>query len=348
MSTGDSKRPVENGKDSAAKKQKTAPALLDSIGQNLTKTQTELKKTRTQEKFDPVQHAVQFLFSSTRSINLPPQTQFEVELRFGLTPGGFRPGILKHHFDFLCTYLSKELRVTANYSEVTDYFYEPTDEPKSKYRISFDEKDKRVLRKQRKFKQQGWNRDLACADLPYDARWAIATETDLPKPETLPDGYVRRREKTRWSFPVCNEKKVELWRVDLTMVRTFEQRLTGDSEVPIYELEFELSETGVQICQQLPQEKVSDFITQFWEFVMKTMRKLTESNDSAFFADIKWRHVAYDDLQDLREGVINHVPDAKPGWTQFPGSMPINFSRRHLSHVQKNRYWISEKTDGIR
>jgi hypothetical protein len=33
---------------------------------------------------------------------------------------------------------------------------------------------------------------------------------------------------------------------------------------------------------------------------------------------------------------------------EFPGSMPVTFSRRHFAIVQSNPYFVSEKTDGIR
>jgi mRNA guanylyltransferase len=34
--------------------------------------------------------------------------------------------------------------------------------------------------------------------------------------------------------------------------------------------------------------------------------------------------------------------------TEFPGSMPIVFSRRYFPIVQTKTYFVSEKTDGIR
>lgn len=32
----------------------------------------------------------------------------------------------------------------------------------------------------------------------------------------------------------------------------------------------------------------------------------------------------------------------------FPGSMPINFSRRIMNDLQSKEYFVSEKTDGVR
>jgi mRNA guanylyltransferase len=32
----------------------------------------------------------------------------------------------------------------------------------------------------------------------------------------------------------------------------------------------------------------------------------------------------------------------------FPGTMPVGFSKKHIEKVQREKYWVSEKTDGVR
>ncbi|KAF2008574.1 mRNA capping enzyme, alpha subunit [Aaosphaeria arxii CBS 175.79] len=56
-------------------------------------------------------------------------------------------------------------------------------------------------------------------------------------------------------------------------------------------------------------------------------------------------HVAPQDAEELR-GVVADLLERES--TRFPGAQPVSFAREHISELQRNEYFMCEKTDGIR
>jgi mRNA guanylyltransferase len=51
------------------------------------------------------------------------------------------------------------------------------------------------------------------------------------------------------------------------------------------------------------------------------------------------------EAEQLREVVANLLDRDNP---RFPGAQPVSFAREHIAELQRNEYFMCEKTDGIR
>ena len=164
---------------------------------------------------------------------------------------------------------------------------------------------------------------------PYDVRVAVSCEfpnqdlpngiVDLPSPES-------EREKDRTSI-VGREL-----RIDLTQVI--------DRNEKLYEVEVELKPNAVQDWLTMGDDAqafkiASEHSAQLWNIVKYFM----PGAGHAFK-----RRWGFDGAAEIQQAYRNLVPRKD----SFPGTMPVGFARWHIPHIKSRKYWVAEKTDGVR
>jgi len=120
-------------------------------------------------------------------------------------------------------------------------------------------------------------------------------------------------------------------------------RNTGKEEQQtLYELEFEFSEDVADICRAKNGQMISKLSTMFWDSVIPLLSNLSKSTDSVFFKDINLQKITVlEEIADLREQVITWIPRINDTTSEeFPGSIPINFSRRYFPDIQSKKYFV--------
>jgi len=274
--------------------------------------------------------------------------KLELEIRAGTTtvlPNGktkFTPGILKPDWDAYYHALKQDKDMKCEYSTQLLYYFEVDNS--SNVRINFDESLQKPLSSQ--MKERVSIDDLELSVVPYACRIALAKESDLPTPENLPEKHKLHRRTIRWSFASKREKN---WKIDLTEVHTV---IAGETDEKVtYELEFEFDEEVIKICKSSDEVQIKSIATKFWDFAIRFLNHLHKSGgDSHFDQFCKMTKVTEPDvISALREFVVEWIPGLQNDQSgDFPGSMPINLGRKHLSMIGSSKYFVSEKTDGVR
>jgi len=267
------------------------------------------------------------------------QDGLEVEIRFGLLiEGRFIARVEEEEFMRVREWLST-MRPRESHSRTTDVSYKVTNENNQSYRVQTNVDTNAITAQTKTVKQRA---NFCTQSMLYDLRFGVSVEKAVEIDQHLHlQKPISKRNKERWSFAL-DEWGVQ---VDLTMVTpviiNYQKQICQDV---VHEIEIEL----------LPSRSYTDeFITKLWTLVFEIMEKMRGTNLKADiptteeFDRIQSTKVV--DATELKKRLYQGISTLKnPSALNFPGSMPVNFSRRHFPLLQKNSYFVSEKTDGIR
>lgn len=303
-------------------------------------------------QLDPAEEARNQINAALESIqSIKTQGIVEVEVRLGILQDSynykrefmgksFTPGVRKEDFHFLRQMLEADKTKQFSFGKEIDFFVE-TD--KGRVRVTYDGSETQLIRCQKKIKQS--DLDLQLPSAQYDCRVGIATEVDVVDTSQVDTSkYEMKREKERWSFTGTNSS----YRIDLTRATSSRgPYATKDLDVePVtYEVEIEFTQATVDRCRKGGSKAVS---ISLWTYLTTFLQPLQSAAcDAAGFEGLSLLKVPRTDLEGMRNFVNSCIPQLN-GTDAFPGSMPVNFSRRYIPYIQQNDYYISEKTDGIR
>eukprot|EP01119_Soliformovum_irregulare_P021512 TRINITY_DN7175_c0_g1_i1.p1 TRINITY_DN7175_c0_g1~~TRINITY_DN7175_c0_g1_i1.p1 ORF type:complete len:667 (-),score=199.63 TRINITY_DN7175_c0_g1_i1:7-2007(-) len=271
----------------------------------------------------------------------------EINIRLGLVLGeAFREGIRKPDFELVLSKLSSFLKIpseTIVVQKYSDYTYQHGD---GRIHILYDEKQKQCLKAFLRKHISGESKRFPFG--PYDVSIGLAKEVEYDTPSTLLEEWLNKREVTKYT---CRFRE---WKILMTQSTTFGTRKDATLEVPKFDFECEFDHEAILVMQKLAEDKIVEKSEQFFEWLKDFEITIQNSTDKYFFDDIKMKKV--DDMEEKKELVRQILewfptpaepldPNVKP---PFPGSKPIHFSRKYLQMVQKEKYYASEKTDGIR
>lgn len=272
------------------------------------------------------------------------KTEFEV--RFGKLHGkNFHPGITVNNFAQYKAQLDADPEMACDVSETTLYYYDlPTGDGNT--RIEVDPTNQIPLRSQTKKRLKVQDVGDIYA-LPYDIRYSVASETEQPAPTMVPSDHKLTRVKTRWSY--YKPESPFTWHIDLTEVKTLMNGEQAENETVTYELEFDFNEDVIDACRRMDKSLVRQISTHFWDFAVRLVNNLHKSGSSHFDPSLRTEKVTEEEtLRNLRETALNFIVSNAAYSDDFPGSMPVNFTKESVGVVQASNYWVSEKTDGIR
>jgi len=184
---------------------------------------------------------------------------------------------------------------------------------------------------------------------PYDCRITVSIERPLEAAEkpALTAGWESRRTKDRYSYSDGRPQRSK-WQADLTKVST-EQGSGGASEGPAsmeqtFEVELELKAEDCTQWIQLGDAKVAkdrthEVARDLWERLQAMMPR---EQTAGALIEVK--------EHSLEEAGQNACLAPFQGRSDrgFPGTLPIGFNRRLVQKVQREKYFVSEKTDGVR
>ncbi|EGC30428.1 hypothetical protein DICPUDRAFT_50749 [Dictyostelium purpureum] len=260
--------------------------------------------------------------------------KIEVEGRIGLFSSSFnsgstfKPGMVPEDWKELNLYLRNKYDPIC--TRETDYIYNDN------FRITFDENTKKCIRKDRKTDKTNFDQS---SNLIYDYRISTSIEETFPPPLSLPSDYISRREKERFTY------REDLWKVDLTIITT-RQNIQAQIESLAYEVEVELYPDSIKSCQE--KSSLTSLLNKFIDGIKHYINVIGGSQDTSF-SDISLDRVGeVKEIYRLRDLVFKYMPQMQRRTETFPGSMPVNFGKKNFYYVQCNKYYVSEKTDGIR
>lgn len=260
--------------------------------------------------------------------------KLEVEGRVGLIQPGmngginFKPGMIQDDWERLREYLASRLSDKQLIKE-TDYIYD-------NHRVTYSEDQKKCIRKEAKTSKITYDQS---SSLIYDFRISLCWEESSPPPLEVPTDWKSKREKMRYTF------RDRDWKIDLTRTMVYDQ-FSQIIENP-YEVEIELYPQSIKSCignRNLP-VMMGNFIQE-----VRNLIAIIQPPGAMTFPDVLMEKVTVPkEIDQLRDFVFAYLPEAnKFKYEMFPGSMPINFGKKHIYNVQSNEYYVSEKTDGIR
>ena len=199
----------------------------------------------------------------------------------------------------------------------------------------------------------------------YDCRITVSLERALLPSEAPQIGsdWRQRRLKDRCSYGDGRHGNPQRskWQADLTRVTTVhgpeaEAGVAGSSSKPQGEQTFEVElELKADDCSQWIQltdakaahERTCEVALDLWSRLCAMMPQeetcggLVAVTDAALEAAGQRACLAPFEAMDAAAG------SSRVG-TDFPGTLPIGFSRGKVPKVQTEKYWVSEKTDGVR
>lgn len=102
------------------------------------------------------------------------------------------------------------------------------------------------------------------------------------------------------------------------------------------------------LCRKDPAPERRAIVAHIVDFLRDLHVLIQQVNMDHKFADVflqpVYDHIAFQQLIDRFNAALNRPPGANP----FPGCMPVGFFRKHLAQLKESKYWVSEKTDGLR
>ncbi|EGG18672.1 hypothetical protein DFA_04168 [Cavenderia fasciculata] len=252
----------------------------------------------------------------------------EVEARIGLMvqdPKTFRSGIIIEDWAALARRLARKYGEGRETTE-TDYLY-------TQHRVTVDVNGQ-VIKSEAKIDKTAFDQSTS---LIYDVRVSTSIERQLGQlPLVPPPESSSQRTKFRHTFIDVDNPQ---WKIDMTLVRTN----TGEET---YEVELEIFNT--YIIDALEKNTLHNLIS---KFINETKNIITMIQPGRLsFPDIQMTKLEDPRFVDvLKQKVLGYIPDCNPNRTrEFPGAMPINFGKKHFPTIQRDMYYVSEKTDGIR
>jgi hypothetical protein len=226
--------------------------------------------------------------------------------------------------------------------------------------------------------------DMAVPAAPYDIRVTLSSEKTIdPAVLSLLPGWKSCRIKRRRSFSRVDHSIV--WKIDVTEVTTISApsrdatNSLAENTTVEYEIETELQNTF--LLQLVNEENLEEVNKAAGKFAAQLWWILSHLNPSADALDVETTlqqhrnheasalalaHCAalrsyMSDVNKTGHGhfvspiVTKHQELSNGNGSglkiQFPGCMPVNFSRRNLDDIQRQSdasYYLSEKTDGVR
>ena len=319
-----------------------------------------------------------FLPETPREVLLKDLEKFEIEFRLGeLHPLGFRSGISSQEYDLLNILLKQHKRIQQeNITSVTkttivqvhkDYMNGVI------YRIEKNasvkrftassvvgtEKKKDLIKTKEKEQEEGENmfvlkkEKLFTKDLkdPFkfnkDVRLSLATEEKI---SFLPDNVVktcaRKKKRTSYQFKTADQNL--LWSLDLTAI-DMKDCTEGSSKniKQSYEVELELEPGFWVMYMREDRNEALNYLFDCWKMIQKFFKKVSNAikkNDP--FPDLKRTETPSDQAYRLKQ--ICLAGTRAPQDANFGGVLPVAFSRKFFTIVQKNPYFVSDKPDGIR
>jgi hypothetical protein len=86
---------------------------------------------------------------------------------------------------------------------------------------------------------------------------------------------------------------------------------------------------------------------QFYDFILEMQEMIAEARRDPF-CDTFLQKVSDPAATALLRARLNACCHTDPAGVDFPGCMPVNFSRKHMETIRWEEYLVSEKTDGTR
>ena len=212
-----------------------------------------------------------------------------------------------------------------------------------------------------------YRKDLALLSHGYDIRMDAAFERPLAGSMSKEDvasisadekSFTQIRLKKRTQYKLEGSSPASLWKIDITEVEVTHCAAKGNANVFTRELEVELELEEHTSTKWLRMEE-----TQRQEYTREILNGLMHilhicvPCDTLAFANAanaagaslsELRSTAVDNLVQPMTMRIKDALNAAHTHSSFVGTMPVNLSRRSLVSVQKNNYYIAEKTDGVR
>eukprot|EP01127_Copromyxa_protea_P013865 TRINITY_DN3775_c0_g1_i1.p1 TRINITY_DN3775_c0_g1~~TRINITY_DN3775_c0_g1_i1.p1 ORF type:complete len:600 (-),score=119.06 TRINITY_DN3775_c0_g1_i1:39-1838(-) len=242
----------------------------------------------------------------------------------------------------------------------TDHMYPcpPIGHHKGSFRVHIDEDTNTIQSGLIKIKEK--HIDFPLLKEPYDIRIGLAKEIRTEPRGLRPDEWQVARLKNRISFE-HNDAQKNPWRIDLTQVTSIPPKnphISGREEhnqsgKVTYEVEMEIIEECWEFFDDdaYLEAKAEDFLDRAMDLLKIINNHATAGKQMAAtripaFNELACTLVNDDNLDcELRECVSKAFRRIIP---DFPGSMPVTFSRRHFETIHKADYLVSEKTDGLR
>lgn len=175
----------------------------------------------------------------------------------------------------------------------------------------------------------------------YDFRLCVSLESRLPMPEGAvppPPDWTCRRTRQRHSYTA------EEWHLDTTSVLT---TVSSDQSSQLtMEVELELKLDPQKQWLKSRKRSHSDYLARCLAGLLSRLLPATASNNTVSTDDALRQE---DSLEVCRQvsSLCRLLSPSSTGAT-FPGAMPVNMCRKHMSEVQSREYYVTEKTNGER
>jgi hypothetical protein len=212
--------------------------------------------------------------------------------------------------------------------------------------------------------------DLAVPAAPYDLRVSLASEKIMNPTvgQQPPPGWTSRRVKRRRSY--SRRDKSIAWQIDVTEVTTTYADPSKHATID-YEIEMELREAVLlQLINESDPGKLNSMTASLGQQLWWILRQINPLVDALDVEETLRDHpnkqavtMALAQCGALRKfmdsGCSQYAspigkdqpPSPHLANCNFPGCMPVNFSRHNIDEIQRspdNAYYLSEKTDGVR
>lgn len=184
---------------------------------------------------------------------------------------------------------------------------------------------------------------------PYDLRVQASVERamePIPGTEGPPEGWsaVRTKRRVSWKSPSdLPEEEAWLWQADVTLVEEISAQ-RGAQEVREVELELLPRVRDRWLALSNPEE-VNAMTSQVATHLAHLLESINPIEPLSAIAN---------PLPELHEeskiaaiAACAQMKRAGKG-SAFPGAQPVNMCKRNVSDVQRQNYYIAEKTDGVR
>lgn len=328
------------------KRSRAGPATSDHSLDHMVNSLQQRHQSRQRQPVDIRKEAeAKFagLFARLATLHDQANGEIEIEVRLGLlrmfgNKTEFLNGVSEEFFQKVTKNFTEHGEMTPHPTKETDFIYPPGGASKWS-RLTL--KDGKVVAMTKERLDDPVPVSLR-PKLPFDCRIQASLEHKATGdvPEQIPDGWVLRREKDRttWTTDLSH------WQVELTRVTQFDPT-TGETELRL-EAEMELEEWVWKMLVAngvVNAAKRRQVLEELWSGLVQMMGSLVDSLELSMEPILD-----SNTLWNIRRTCWECVNRAMANRNDFPGTMPVAFSRRHFKVVQTNRYLISEKTDGVR